>query len=242
MTHVRLRFLGLAVLAVLGSMAFSAAAAQAADEFLLLNPGQTFAEEGILSETFGGELEKPGRFIVPELFFEITCPQGQVVEGTVYATLVHATIRYSECKVYEIGVEKEHKYPLGSELPCDIANNLQITTKVKGVPKLHKKETFVLFEPLEKGQPFTTIVFVKGTGCPLPLNTAVTGSVVGLPTQENVVNQLITFSPQITLLWQEPELPKDKLLYGVHEAYLEGSFFNLVLNGINFPGEPWGAH
>jgi hypothetical protein len=243
MTQVRRKSFGLSLLAVLGLMLLGVSSAQAANEFLLLNPGKTFAEEGIKSETFEGELEGASiQLIVPKekTPFEITCASGSLEEGSVQATVLFTKMVIYKCDVYEISEDPDikHYYHLVKKLPCEVTNNRSIEMLVNAVPVLHESATYLLFKPLEFS--FATISY-NGILCPLKSGVKLNGSVVSSILQVNTVDQLFGFTPNITLLWQAPGLPSDKLLYGEKEAYLEGSFYEIALNKA-YLGKPWGAH
>lgn len=246
MTQARLKALGLSFLAALGLMALGAGVAQAANEFLLLHPGKTFAEEKIAQESFTGELESElFRFIVTaggKEPYELWC-RGTTITGTVYPTLLHAKFVFENCHTAAILEFANHYYPLVSleedAWLCTVAGQT-FETKLKAVPILHNKETFLLWEALEKGQPFAT-VFYKGGFCPWE-KVEFTGSVVSKMNQLNVAEQLFTFDPLTTLLFQEAELPGDELIHtGGRQTYLEADLFKLKLTGA-FAGKPWGAH
>lgn len=248
MTHSRIRPFGLILLAVLGLLALGASGAQAANEFLLLHPGKTFAEEEIESETLTGELEgKEFHILVPEKLFEITCELGQINAATVYATLLHVKILLEDCALYEIFEDSPDDYyglPKLDKLPCKVLEQpLEIIAKAAPILHentfTHKKETFLLFEALEEGKPLIEKIKFQGLIC--PPESSLTGSVVSTINQLNVVAQLFGFRPLTTLLFQLAELPGDELVYAGTEAYFEGAFDEVKLTGPNM-GEAWGAH
>jgi len=247
MTQTRLRTLGVALVAALGLIALAASAAQAANEFLLLHPGKLFAEEGVASETFEGALEERFRIIIPEENqegIEIWCPVGAML-GTVYPTLLHATISLAGCAEYEVKELMQHYWELkdGDEtepLECTLNGINMLFMKVKAVPVLHEKMTYLLWVPLEAGAPFETLKF-SGAFCPLPAEEYLTGSVVSTIIQLNVVAQLFGFDGQLTLLFQGKGLPGDKLMYNGQEVYFQTAFDELKLTGAK-AGTPWGAH
>lgn len=245
MTHARPRPFGLALLVVLGLMAFGAAGAQAANEFLLLDPGKTFAEEKVISESFLGEQESElFRFIVTkgEEPYELWC-RGTSVTGTVYPTLLHAHFIFENCHTAEIFIKENHYYPLKTleedAWVCRVVNQT-FDTNLKAVPVLHEKETFLLWEALEAGKPFAVVQY-EGIGCPWK-QIEFTGTVVSKLIQLNEVSQLFTFDPVTTLLFQAKGLPGDKLVHtGGRETYIEAALFKLHLIGPLF-GKEWGAH
>jgi hypothetical protein len=259
MAHVRLSVAALALLTALGVMAFYATNGLAADEYLLLHPvTKTFASEGlakVLDEagfspaTFTGTFASTTRIIVPARSAEASCTSGHVEEGKAYGTVLHLTFKFLGCHAYNIQ-DVAHTYPLlegGKELPCTIPNGT-VEMKLRAVPVLHNGETFLLFEPLltgakeEKTIPVTLIEF-EGESCPLPKDVLITGTFVGLPLQLNTASQLLSFTPTITLLFQEANLPGDKLLFGKNEVYLEAHATDLLLlTPAAFNQAPWGAH
>jgi hypothetical protein len=259
MNHARLSAAALAILAALGLLALNATAGQAADEYLLLHPvTKTFAAEGLakaLDEagvspaTFAGTFASTARFIVPTMSAEASCTSGHVEEGKAYGTVLHLTFKFLGCHAYNIQ-NVAHTYPLleaEKELPCTIPNGT-IELKLRAVPKLHNGETFLLFEPLavsgkEEKPALVTLVEFNGEFCPLPPDVGITGTFVGLPLQLNTASQLLSFTPAITLLFQEANLPGDKLLYGKNEVYFQAHATDLLLltpAAVNHA--PWGAH
>lgn len=247
MIQARLRSLGLAFVAALGLMALAASAAQAANEFLLLHPGKVFADEGVASETFEGALEERFRIIIPEENqegIEIWCPVGSM-SGTVSPTLLHATISLAACAEYEVKELMQHYWELkdGKDtepLECTLNGINMLFMKVKAVPVLHEKMTYLLWVPLEAGSPFATLNF-SGAFCPLPPKKDLTGSVVSTIIQLNVVAQLFGFEGQLTLLFQGVGLPGDKLMYNGQEVYFQTAFHELKLTG-PYKNQAWGAH
>ncbi len=256
MTRGKRRFgvRALAVLAVLGLMAFGAVGAPAENLiepkitsspglFLVLDPGKFFEEDGLgetLGEgnplTFEGEGEGPIRIVVPGRAMAIGCAGLDITEGELFGEVGHAKFTLLKCTVWAIKPgENQHEYILGEKIPCEVEND-QISGKVKFVAILHEKETFVLIEALE-GKVLKLVKFKAGTGCPLPLHTEITGSLGALILQLNSAPQLFTFSPAIQLLLG------DKLLYGLFPAYYEGAA-TLTTTGPRglFINVPWGAH
>lgn len=233
-----------ALLAVLAPLAFGAAGAQAANEFLLLDPGKTFAEEKVISESFLGEQESElFRFIVTKgRTYELWC-RGTSVTGTVYPTLLHAHFIFENCHTAEIFIKENHYYPLKTleedARICTVVNQTS-DTNLKAVPVLHEKETFLLWEALEAGKPFA-VVHYEGLACPWK-QVEFTGTVVSKPLGLNEISQLFTFDPLTTLLFQAKGLPGDRLTHtGDRETYLEAALFKLHLIGPFFNKE-WGAH
>lgn len=240
----------LAILAVLGLMAFGVSSAQAQllpnastpGLFLVLHPGSYFKSEGLgenLKEgiplQFVGIEEVPFKIIVPGRGITIGCEEVDVIEGELYGEVGHATILLLKCTVWQLIKEAGlHKYGLGAKLPCVIPGG-QIPGKVKFKPILHNGETFVLFEALE-GQVFKLVQFQAGTGCPLPLHQNITGSLGALILQLSSNPQLLTFSPEIQLLLG------DRLFYGAFEAFYDGALIIEVIGPPPFAGVPWGAH
>lgn len=244
MTRARRRSLGLLLLAAIGLLSFGGSGAQAANEFLLLHPGQTFAEEGVAEETFTGTIESFAfNFTTPGLgaeAYELSC-RGVTATGKVLPTVLHARLVFENCHFYYVTKFMTHYYLLnmGKLYPCEVLEQ-SFEAKLKAVPVLHQKETFLLWQALEKGKPFATVPLV-GIGCN-GNKIEYMGSVVSTLTQLNVPEQLFGFSPWTTLLFQEAGLPGDSLKHnGEQETFVEGSLFKLLLTGALLD-EPWGAH
>ena len=244
MARNRLRALGLSFVVALGLLALGAGSAQAANEFLLLHPvGKTFGEEKVAEATFTGTIESPAfSFTTPGVgeAYELTC-LGVTVTGKVLPAVLHAKMIFENCRTYYVSKFMTHYYLLnmGKLHPCTVLEQ-SFEAKLKAVPVLHNKETFLLWEALEKGKPFAK-VFYGGIGCPWT-SVDFTGTVVSTLVQLNVAEQLVSFSPWTTLLFQEAGLPGDKLLHnGEQETFVEGSLFKLLLTGASLD-KPWGAH
>lgn len=263
-----LRAMGLAFLAALGLMAFSAAAAQANANSQFLITGKSFSTHGLgeslevgTPETFAAEQVEPptGKLYVPNQKIEITCKTGVVTEGKIYALVVHATVTFTECKVFNITLSG-HTVTLGTELSKCITH--EIVSKIKGLPLLHKtglgeSKLFVLFSPLDGTELFTKVKFLAGLGCVLPGEVEIKGSVVAQALDGMVNPQHLTFSGPIQLLFHETGLPghigaglteaqklvgekSDRLYFGANEAFIE-SLVKVSLTGplIN---QPFGIH
>lgn len=243
MAHVRVKsiILGLAAMALLGAMALVTSSAQAALPaestpalFLLLDPGKTFAEEGIAEVSAAGTTG-PGRMVVPGRGMAIGCEAAHFT-GSVTATEIKGKALLLGCTVWAIQkLAGEHSYQLGSQTACHITN-LEITVESSKISVVeHGGQYFALAQ----GAPFTQFTFLSGTGCPLPLSTTISGSVSAEIKAGQHVFQELKASPQIQLL------TGDKLLYGAFESYVEGGALALsstITGPEGFIGAAWGVH
>jgi hypothetical protein len=241
-----LRALGLSLIAALGLMAFSAANALAAGEILV--EGSAALATG---RTATGKQEGEGTLKVPALNIEIVCKKLTAGAGTKIisgplGTLL-AEVLYEECVVWSI--KKESLELIEVLTTCQILasgatkTKGDITAVGTGSVVLHNiNEVYLLAEGETVGgvkQPFATVEFTKGIGCPLATPVKIIGSAVfkhitgNLNTGAAVVEPLIESSEAIQ------KLLGDKLLYGVNEAFIKGSAL-LALTGTH-AGLKWGA-
>jgi hypothetical protein len=239
-------------------MAFSAAAAQAENEFLLLNPGKTFNEEKAPEVKITGEQVGAGRLIVPAKKIEIVCQKVDVLNGAIIVKEVEiekvkvklakegeATLLYLECVTWTIKIGAgKHEYTLETQLTKCILPGNDITAKGRLVPLLHNGEAYLEAEgTLGAEKLFATLQYEAGKGCILPTEAIkVKGEVCIQIDQSNQSPQHLKLSPTITLLLQETGLPGFKLLYGENEAYVEGEATAKITAPEAFVNAAFGAH
>ncbi len=240
-----LRAFGLAIVAALGLMAFTAVAAQAEN----LGGGGVagkFRVEGStalsVSRTFTGAQEgSHGLLLVEGRNLTILCSTGKLLEGKVL-TESEALVKvlFEGCTTWEFNLSKtipcvvaeKEEEPAGSE---KFVGKEMITATALILPKLHEvsagvSELYLLFEGDPATAAFTKFI-LGGKECPLPKNTEVKGSVVALVTEGSTeqVQKLLTFSDPIQLLFQKRDagtnkfLEGDRLLYGTFESFIDGS-------------------
>lgn len=217
--------LGTVVIAVLGLMAL-AGSAQAVTP--LFNVGKSTA----LHASFGAVQEEPSTFLVPALNIEIKCPGMELQEGLLLAggQIAHIRLLYTECKVFEFAL------PLAEIPACHVsdvaggrADLLHITFSALVLPvEFASGDYGMLVEKIA-----AQINFLPEMGCPLPLKNILKGEICGLiePEKNDTTKPLVLFSQAIQGTCPEKVLEalgdpvgvkvKDKLLFGVNEAFLD---------------------
>lgn len=209
---------GLLAVTAMGMMAFASMAQAATPRFFV---GGALATAGTVIE---GKQESRGTLLVGGLNIEINCEKGTVKEGLIASSvLAEAAVLFEECTVLSIS-------KLPEELPCHVSDVHTGNTALLHVTVLKKSVKPIEFHPLgeSKNQDFGLLFegisvfvnFLSGTGCPLPLKTEVKGAVCALIDNNHTsVEPTLLFSQGV----QELEGCKDKLLYGVNEAFIDGS-------------------
>jgi hypothetical protein len=235
--------LGLCLLVALGLMAFGATAAQAENEFLLLNPGKTFAEEGVSKVEGTGEGVGTFRLIVPSKKIEIVCKKVHVIIiiGPNFWILI---LIFLECKTWTIKIGAgKHEYILETELKnCKLPGE-EIKLEGSSKPLLHNSEAYLDTEGSGAEKVFAKLQYEAGKGCVLPTESIkVLGEVAIQIDQVNQSPQHLKLSPTITLLLQEAGLPGFKLFYGLNEAYVEGEMTAKITSPEKFTNAAFGAH
>lgn len=214
-----LRAFSVALVAMLGLMAFSAVAAQAEN---LKDGGKAakFAIGGnsalIVNETFNGTVG-PGKLLVEGRKLEIKCTKGEVLEGKfLNESEALAKVVFEGCKAF---VHKTGE-PITT---CIIKDKVLGLEKIKalgiGIAKKHENNPYVLFKQ-DGEEPFAIIEFEAGKGCALPLVNKVTGSVVA-ESSAAAIEPTLTFNEGVQKLFQVGT-EGDKLLFGTFEAFVEG--------------------
>jgi len=237
MTHKRhgIKILGLAVLAALGLMAFSAAAAQGS--FLIL--GITLEQLGLEEETFEGEVDTPFSFLVESKNYEVNCPEVDVT-GTLLLTDADAKFTFRKCAVFSIEPLEEIKgchvsLPAGGQL-IFFLNTLILTVlhKTKEENGQEQLLTFLLAEQLPGSGTLGIVHLKTEAGCPLPESLNIKGTIAMTINQGDAIIDLIRAGGETLQL-----LLGDALRINEKEAFLDGSFI-AELTGL-FKGCKWGA-
>ena len=220
---------GLLVLAALGAMAFASSAQAVEPSFAIKGAKALHASvTGEKDSTVGSSLDL---LLVSKLNLEIKCPKFKVISGLILTALdADVTLLYEECKSFAISNLEE--------LPCHVSDaplnptKLHITVSALLLPiEFASGDYGILVERIA-----TTISFLEGTGCPLPLKNKISGEVCFLitPATNDTTVPLIESSQAI----QESCPPrkvleglekinevgatnKDKILYGTNEAFFD---------------------
>jgi hypothetical protein len=217
-----LRAFGLAIVAALGLMAFTAVAAQAenlgppgvAGKFTVNNL-EALAKPGV---TFEANQENTGTLLVPGRGFDILCEKSVIVGEFKSSDEALGSAQFTKCSTWvNVALGLEHK----EKIPCTVVEPIEVK-KGKILPKKHESAPYVLIE--EDGEAFTEVKF-SGTECTLPPTNKVTGSVVGaiVAKTNNTKEPLIEFSEEIQKLFQTSATVGDHLKYGTFEAYIDAN-------------------
>lgn len=213
-----LGLLGLLAVSVLGVMVFASSALALVPKFLTNGTLVALA-------TIEGEQEGIGILLVSKLNTEIKCEKGAIKGMIKTGEDAEVSSLFEECTVLEI------TEPL-AELPCHVVD----TQKASAL--LHITVLNALLKPVEFSDgslgilAFTSGVFVNflsGTGCPLPLKTELKGSVCAKITAGNNTKEPLV---QLSETIQKAAGCQDKLLYGLQEAFIDGSAKGWVLTKI----------
>ena len=222
-----LRALGLAVLAVMGMMAFTAAGAQAAlpgESTLgtfLINLGNA------LLATITGELLGTLSLLVAARDLKIKCTSLDVEEGKINSSTD------AQAKLVLLGcLSFKHSDVHWPECQLKTLETIRLETLIK--PILHGGLTYVLFEPIPPATILGVVSYKSGTPCLLPLNNPLTGSVAALVKSLDAVTQSLLFSETIQLL------TGDALAFGGFPAYLNAEA-DMRLAGVH-EGQKLGIH
>ncbi len=234
MRHRRFHVLRASSLVALGLIALSSAVAQAAN----LSDGGAGGLYRILGSsalvpnvTVTGSSEGHVRLLAPGQGVSLLCTSVDVTEGKFLTdTELLMKLLFLNCGVRLFENEEEE---LSS---CVITNGREFTLALIGLSKKHETKPYVLFDA-DGGEALGSFKYESGKGCPLPLTTTVTGSVVAEATTGEVVTQLLKFSRAIQELFQVGTAG-DHLKYNTHEAYVDGSL-TISLTGAH-TGCAWG--
>lgn len=225
MRHSKLgiRAFGLAFVAALGLMAFSAVAAQAED----LTDGGKAGSFTILGSaalvpgaTFTGAQVGASKLLVPGRNLTIECKKGAFLEGKfLNSTEALTKVLLLECRALVLSKETEEV------AGCFITNGKDITATAIILARLHGGELFLLIHP-EPGQPLTHVTFEPNKGCALPLLNVVSGLTSALDDSPTAISHLLLFSQAIQALLGV------KLLFGGFESFID-SHWTASLTGIH---------
>lgn len=235
-----IKVLGLSLIAALGLMAFTAAAAQAG-EFSLTNGTPettgTFTAKGVASESIEGSVAL-GELLVPGLGISFHCTGGNIT-GTVLLkdasskAIAHANILYTGCTV------KGNKF-------CQVYEthaNMLAETNVGNIAASGLGELILMggqhYLLVESASFATLYLLTSAKGCTLPLENAVNGSTVLFIPNALTQSQNQTLIP-LTQAELETLFPNHKLFYGTQAAWLDGGTATVALSGVN-KGKKWGG-
>lgn len=220
-----IKILGLSLLAALGLLTVTAAAAQAG-EFRVEK--STFASKGIMSETFQGTAGKT-QFSVSWLGFEISC-SGAELSGTIsQGGSTSAKAKFNECQV--VGNKFCKIYPTSSDRTAK-TNAGQIPIQGNGELLLHAGSHYVKFP----SQQFTVLFMTIGGGCTLPAEMIAAGSAA--VKFSSALSELVE-QPFAAATGAESALLKVSVTCGGEPAEILGSSGTVKLSGAN-TGKTWG--
>ena len=214
-----LKTLGLALLAAMGLMAFTAVSAQAVTWDI--NGAEIKAHE-----TFTAKL-KTGTVLLlaPVENVVFHCTTLDVEEGLIYNSdppKAHIAFFFLSCSTKIKGVENANCKP---EI---------LLVRAALLPILHNSKIYIRAEPLEVGKPFTTYHFNEET-CPLPPLPTITGSLVfECENAAGTAQQDCKIAAATQLLRPAPPglFPSDGLKYGLNPAETH-SKAEVTLTGAN---------
>jgi hypothetical protein len=165
--------LGLCALMALSALAFAAAPANAEGEFIV--GGATLKAQGIKTESISGSAGQ-STFLVPGIGLELTCASAQITGQIEAGGHGKQTMSFTGCAI--AGAPQCEVDPIEAKFLISV--------------ELHAGETWLLYKPLEAGQPFT-IIYALGALCTFPEENELTGSFVSLVSSEALVKQTLTF-------------------------------------------------
>jgi len=232
-----LRVLGLSLMTVLSLMALFAVAAQAENLkdggtpglYLILGSSALVTGASFLTRleklTVKKEPELHGVLLVPGLNISILCSAAHGDGRFLSDTQALVFLEFLECLTFVLSTG-EHLASCIIDDPENALNDDRIVLAFAvGLPKLHEKELFILFDG-DGSSVLSTIHYLKETGCPLPLSPEIKGSPVGLLSEETAVVHLITFNQEIQKLFQVKNgavIEGDRILYGAQEAFIDAN-------------------
>jgi len=228
-----LRAFGLALMAALGLMAFTAVAAQAetltdggkAALFVTLGSatpvGETFnAKLENLTATFGGKTEARlhGLLLVKNLSLTILC-SGFTLSGAKYLsdTEALAGIKFTGCKAFNLAGTEELTSCIVTSKETGGEKEVIVGTGI-ALPKKHEGVSYVQFEP-DGGTTFATIFFELGKGCGLTTTNPIKGTFDAQLAKAQARPSLLSSNLAI----QELMFGSVKLLYGAQPAVIDGN-------------------
>jgi len=223
------KILTLSLLA-LGTMAFTAAAAQATGEFKLEN-NNTFTSKAIASETFEGTIAE-GELLLPGIQVTLRCAGGTFTGTALLGGVAHVSALFSGCEVLSSKLCKP--YETHAKMLTNLAADRGfIAAAGLGELVLMSGKHYLLVSSSN----FTTIYMPAV--CASPLENIVSGTfVLALPEALTLsVSQTVNTIAQAELesLW-----PSDLFFCGSSGAWLDGGSASVTLSGPN-KGLKWGA-
>jgi len=205
-----LRAFGLSIMAALGLMAFTAAAAQAGNGLF------TVGGSAAAGQSITGEIKVLGELLVPARNLKIVCHKGQILSATLGHKVGLGNVKFEECLVLDL-----EGNPISG---CEVTNGKTITTLAQVLAVLGKDgNLYALFEPdvgatsLELTALFTNVTFEPGKGCVLPLTNPVRGSVSAL-----VSTGLTSELPLLEFAPAHQTTTGDGLHYGTASSHIVG--------------------
>lgn len=238
MNSTKSRLAGIVAVSALAVLAFAASAHAALQSGFFIGGAQA----GSLLATFGGKQLGRKTLLVPALKIEINCDKFTVLNGAVESTsLAEGQFLYEECTILtNEGVKLE-------ETIC------QIVVNHLGDNRHHITATALLL-PAEMADGSPAILAEKivakvltreGEGCILPKTTEIRGELcLKLDNNHKIEPELLasqaiqeTCRPRTALeSLEEKAVPeggvKDKLLFGVNEAFVDGKA-DIFLTGVH---------
>lgn len=212
MSYAKCRFvvLGFAAVATLVMVAFVSSAQ--ASQFVFKN--KAGVEVSVLKAQVIGQQEGSGGLSIPSLNLAINCAKFTVKSGVILSsTTGHAQILFEECTALE------RSAPF-AELPC------HVTDVAAGKPELLHITSSAKLSPISLGggapgilveEVVSTLNFLPGTGCPLPLKNIVKGTMCAEIKENEKVKPLALFSEAIQ------KACADKMFYGANEMFVSRS-------------------
>ncbi len=220
-----LKVFGIALIAALGLMAFTAAGAQATGEWKIA--GKTLTELGIAKESFTGKLGAGIKrlFLIKTLNVEIKCSVWQAI-GALIRSGGHfnLSVLLAACNVYDDEVGEPELSACGVKSTGKAAGEIQ-TEAIDGEIILSGGLNYVLEKPVS-GSTLTTIE-ITGASCPLKGTYPVTGT---------SVSQLGGEAKELSLT-PIKEFTGDGLKIGENKAFMAGAVL-LQLSGAK-TGATW---
>jgi len=214
-----LRAFGLALMAALGLMAFSAVAAQAEEKLVdggkaakfLINKNAALATLGV---TFEANQVGAGTLLVPGRV-DILCQKGTATGEFHNETDALVTATFTECLTWQpVPLGETHK----THVECTVKE--PITAKALVIPKKHEGKFYLLLEAEGEAKLFTTI-FLEGAPCPLTKENKVTGSLHVEIDNNETTEPLLLFGHGIQLLFQPTTTTGNHLKFGTFDAFID---------------------
>lgn len=219
MRHV-VKTLGLSLLTVVCLAALIAGPAQAIEVKLA---GKTFTADGVASETILGTVGT-GEYVLKEIKIEFRCT-GAKISGTVLLGATgHAHILFEGCAVFANGVKNIFCkiYPTAADRTENKGAGLKLFEGLVEVQKVGG--TYYL---TGASAHFATVFLTKGSGCTLPPENAMSGSIaLKLP---GVTGESLNHTAEV-LTEAEEEALGVSMNYGAEKGHLKVGTGTAMLN------------